>query len=113
MNGSKYAKVLWQEGGVEQVLSTWVDGAMIATGNNFENVRSKRVLGADRKYVAPSDLPEELALSGYLIFELSNLDLEPNDPRIVIKNASTQSTAFQPGEIVLITSIGPDVQNAS
>ena len=101
------------KGGVEQVLSTWVDGAMIATGNNFENVRSKRVLGADRKYVAPSDLPEELALSGYLIFELSNLDLEPNDPRIVIKNASTQSTAFQPGEIVLITSIGPDVQNAS
>ena len=101
------------KGGVEQVLSTWVDGAMIATGNNFENVRSKRVLGADRKYVAPSDLPEELALSGYLIFELSNLDLKPNDPRIVIKNASTQSTAFQPGEIVLITSIGPDVQNAS
>ena len=82
-------------------------------GNNFENVRSRRVLGADRKYVAPSDLPEELALSGYLIFELSNFDLEPNDPRIVIKNASTQSTAFQPGEIVLITSSGSDVTNAS
>ncbi len=101
------------KGGVEQALSTWIDGAMIATGNNFENVRSRRVLGADRKYVAPSDLPEELALSGYLIFELSNFDLEPNDPRIVIKNASTQSTAFQPGEIVLITSTGSDVTNAS
>ena len=34
------------KGGVEQALSTWIDGAMIATGNNFENVRSRRVLVA-------------------------------------------------------------------
>ncbi len=101
------------KGGAEQVLLTWLDGAMIATGNTFESVRSRRVLGATRKRIAPSDLPEELALSGYLIFELGQVGVESDDPTLIIKNAAAQSTAFQPGEIVLIASSQTDGSHAA
>jgi hypothetical protein len=95
------------------VLLTWLDGAMIATGNTFESVRSRRVLGATRKRIAPSDLPEELALSGYLIFELGQVGVESDDLTLIIKNAAAQSTAFQPGEIVLIASSQTDGSHAA
>jgi type VI secretion system protein ImpJ len=94
------------KGGSEQVLESWIEGAMIASGSGFEAIRARRVLGAARTKIELSDLPEELAQSGYLIFEILNHGLSDDDCDLLIKNAAAQSAAYKPSEIVLIASMG-------